>query len=34
VAGYDDEREQARATYAILRRNCHPLAEDAAGSAT
>ncbi len=34
VVGYDDERDQVRAAYADLRRNCHPLPEDAAGSAT
>jgi hypothetical protein len=34
VAAYDDERDRARDTYANLRRNSHPLPDDAAGSAT
>jgi hypothetical protein len=34
ATGYDDERDRAGATYANLRRNCHPLPEDAAGSGT
>jgi hypothetical protein len=45
VTGYDDERDQAPAAYAKLRetgtgthaelrKNCHPLPDDAPGSAT
>jgi hypothetical protein len=34
VTGYDDERDQARAAYADLRRDCRPLPEDTSRSAT
>jgi hypothetical protein len=34
ATGYDEERDRVRAAYANLRRTCHPLPDDAPGSAT